>query len=262
MTENINSIKDINVIKDYWNNRPCNLNHSIKEIGSKEYFDEVERKKHFVEPHILEFANFSSWKNKKVLESGCGMGTAAINFIKNVADYYGLELSDKSLELTNKRLLIYDITGHLYNINAEDNIDFLGLNSFDLVYSFGVIHHSPNPEKIVKNAYNLLKPGGTLKIMVYAENSWKKMLIDKEQEQYEAQNGCPLAYTYTNNQIYDLLKDYKNIQIKQTHIFPYKIEAYKKGIYVKEDWFEAMPEQMFKILEERLGWHLCVTCTK
>ncbi len=74
-----------------------------------------------------------------------------------------------------------------------------------------------------------MKPGGTLKIMVYAENSWKKMLIDKEQEQYEAQNGCPLAYTYTNEQIYDLLKDYKNIQIKQTHIFPYKIEEYKKG---------------------------------
>ena len=157
------------------------------------------------------------------------MGTAATNFIKNGAEYYGLELSDKSLELTKKRLSVYELSGHLYNINAEDNIDYLGLNSFDLVYSFGVIHHSPSPDKIVKNAYNLLKPGGTLKIMVYAENSWKKMLIDKEQEQYEAQNGCPLAYTYTNEQIYDLLKDYKNIQIKQTHIFPYKIEEYKKG---------------------------------
>jgi hypothetical protein len=66
MTENINSIKDINTIKDYWNNRPCNLNHSTKEVGSKEYFEEVEIKKHFVEPHILEFANFLLWKNKKV----------------------------------------------------------------------------------------------------------------------------------------------------------------------------------------------------
>jgi len=262
MTENINSIKDINTIKEYWNNCPCNLNHSTKELASKEYFEEVERKKHFVEPHILDFANFSLWKNKKVLEIGCGIGTAATNFIKNGADYTGLELSDKSLELTKKRLSVYELIGHLYNINAEDNIDFLGLNSFDLVYSFGVIHHSPSPEKIVKNAYNLLKPGGTLKIMVYAENSWKKILIDKEQEQYEAQNGCPLAYTYTNNQIYDLLKDYKNIQIKQTHIFPYKIEEYKKGIYIKEDWFEAMPQHMFNILEEKLGWHLCVTCNK
>ena len=150
MTENFNSIKDINTIKEYWNNRPCNLNHSTKEIGSKEYFEEVERKKHFVEPHILEFANFSLWKNKKVLEIGCGMGTAATNFIKYGADYYGLELSDKSLELTKKRLSVYELSGHLYNINAEDNIDYLGLNSFDLVYSFGVIHHSPSPDKIVK----------------------------------------------------------------------------------------------------------------
>jgi SAM-dependent methyltransferase len=262
MTENKDAIKEIGIITDYWNNRPCNLNHSIKEIGSKDYFDEVEIKKHFVESHILEFADFSKWKNKKVLEIGCGIGTDAVNFIRNGAIYTGLELSDKSLELTKQRLDIYNLNGSLYNLNAENNIDFLGSESYDLIYSFGVIHHSPNPEKIVKNAYNLLKPGGTLKIMVYAENSWKKMLIDKEQEQYEAQNGCPLAYTYTNNQIYDLLKDYTNIQIKQTHIFPYKIEDYKKGVYIKEEWFEAMPEHMFKILEEKLGWHLCVTCNK
>jgi|UniRef100_A0A6C0CBT6 2-polyprenyl-3-methyl-5-hydroxy-6-metoxy-1,4-benzoquinol methylase len=262
MTENKDAIKEIEIITNYWNNCPCNLNHSMKEIGTKDYFDEVENKKHFVEPHILEFADFSKWKHKKVLEIGCGIGTASVNFIRNGANYTGLELSDKSLELTKQRLHIYNLNGLLYNLNAENNIDFLGLESYDLIYSFGVIHHSPNPEKIIKNAYNLLKPGGTLKIMVYAENSWKKMLIDNERQQYEAQNGCPLAYTYTNNQIYDLLKDYKNIQIKQTHIFPYKIEDYKKGIYIKEDWIEAMSEHLFKILEEKLGWHLCVTCNK
>jgi SAM-dependent methyltransferase len=262
MTENSNSIKDITAIKNYWDKCPCNLNHSQLEIGSKEYFDEVENKKHFVEPHILEFADFSKWKNKHILEIGCGIGTAAVNFIRNGAYYTGIELSDKSLELTKRRLTIYNLSGLLYNLNAENNIDFLGLESYDLIYSFGVIHHSPNPEKIVKNAYKLLKTGGILKIMVYAENSWKKILIDKEQEQYESQKNCPLAYTYTYNQIYDLLKDYKNIDIKQTHIFPYKIEEYKKGVYIKEDWFQCMPENMFTILQERLGWHLCVTCNK
>lgn len=262
MSENKESNKAINVIKNYWNNRPCNLNHSTLQIGSKEYFDEVERKKHFVEPHILEFADFSSYNNKKVLEIGCGLGTAAVNFIRNKANYYGIELSDKSLELTKKRLEVYNLSGKLYNINAETDLTFVGLDSFDLIYSFGVIHHSPNPEKIVKNVYKLLKPGGTFKLMLYAENSWKKMLIDKEQEEYEAQSGCPLAYTYTTEQVNDLLKDFNNIYIFQTHIFPYKIEPYKRNEYIKEDWFEAMPDNIFKILEEKLGWHLCITCEK
>lgn len=262
MTENREANKEIMVIKKYWNDRPCNLNHSNMKIGSKDYFDEVEQKKHFVEPHILKFADFTSWTSKKVLEIGCGIGTAAVNFIRNGADYTGIELSDKSLELARKRLEVYNLKGTLYNFNAEDNMDFIGVESFDLLYSFGVIHHSPNPEKIIANAYKLLKSGGTLKIMLYAENSWKKMLIDKDQQQYEAQNGCPLAYTYTNEQVYDLLKDFQNIKIDQTHIFPYKIESYKRNEYIKEDWFQAMPYEMFQILEEKLGWHLCITCQK
>lgn len=262
MTENKNSCKSIETIKDYWNNRPCNLNHSKLEKGTKEYFDEVEQKKHFVEPHILDFADFKNVNNLKVLEIGCGIGTAAVNFIRNGAIYTGIELSDESLKLTQQRFNIYDISGELFNLNAENNIDELGLELFDLIYSFGVIHHSPNPKKIIENVYKLLKPGGTFKLMLYAENSWKKMLIDKEQEQYEAQNGCPLAYTYTNDQVYELLKDYENINIYQTHIFPYRINEYKNNIYIKEKWFQEMPDNMFKILEEKLGWHLCITCNK
>jgi len=262
MTENKNPSKSIENIKEYWNTRPCNLNHSKLEKGTKEYFDEVENKKHFVEPHILNFADFSNCNGLKVLEIGCGIGTAAVNFIKNGAKYTGIELSDESLKLTQERLKIYSLSGELYNLNAENNLDDLGLESFDLIYSFGVIHHSPNPEKIVDNVYKLLKPNGVFKLMLYAEKSWKKILIDKEQEQYEAQNGCPLAYTYTNQQVNDLLKDFNNINIFQTHIFPYKIEPYKNNIYEKEDWFEAMSENMFKILEEKLGWHLCITCNK
>ena len=69
-------------IKNYWNNQPCNINHSSKEILSKEYFDEVEIKKYFVEPHIPKFAEFDKWKDKRVLEIGCGIGTDSINFAK------------------------------------------------------------------------------------------------------------------------------------------------------------------------------------
>ena len=98
--------------------------------------------------------------------------------------------------------------------------------------------------------------------MVYAENSWKKIMIDNGYDQYEAQNNCPLAYTYGKEDLDNLLSKFKNIKYEQTHIFPYKIPEYKNNNYVKQDWFEKMPQEMFNALEKRLGWHLCVTCEK
>jgi SAM-dependent methyltransferase len=251
-------------IINYWNKQPCNIKHSSYEVGTRVYFEEVEKRKYFVESHIPTFAEFEKWKGKKVLEIGCGIGTDAVNFAKHGADYTGIELSNVSLELTKKRFDVFGLTGAFFNIDAQD-LDALSRvgRDFDLIYSFGVIHHSPNPQKIIDNCLQLLKPdGGMLKLMVYAENSWKKIMIDSGLDQYEAQSNCPVAYTYTNDQIYRMLHQFRNIDIWQTHIFPYKIPEYKQYVYKKEDWFEHMSEEMFRGLEQRLGWHLCITCEK
>jgi SAM-dependent methyltransferase len=250
-------------IINYWNKQPCNIRHSSCEVGTKEYFEEVEHRKYFVESHILEFADFSKWNGKKVLEIGCGIGTDAVNFAKNGAEYTGIELSDVSLELTRKRFELFQLKGAFFNIDAQD-LDALTIVGcdFDLIYSFGVIHHSPDPQKIIDNCLQLLKPDGTLKIMMYAENSWKKMMIDSGLDQYEAQSNCPVAFTYTNDQIYRMLQQFRNIRIHQDHIFPYKIPEYKQYKYIKEEWFEQMPSEIFRVLERKLGWHLCITCQK
>jgi SAM-dependent methyltransferase len=250
-------------IINYWNKQPCNIKHSSCEVGTKEYYDEVEKRKYYVESHIPSFADFNKWSGKKVLEIGCGIGTDAANFAKNGAEYTGIELSDTSLELTKKRFDVFQLKGSFFNIDAQnlEELSSVGCD-FDLIYSFGVIHHSPNPQKIIDNCLRLLKPDGVLKIMVYAENSWKKMMIDGGLDQYEAQSNCPVAFTYTNDQIYKMLCEFRNIQIQQEHIFPYKIPDYKQYRYIKEDWFEHMPDNIFKGLEQKLGWHLCITCQK
>ena len=99
----------IKSVQSFWNDRPCNIKHSAKDVGTKEYFEEVTIRKYFVEPHILEFADFKKYNNNTVLEVGCGIGTAAQSFIENGAIYYGCDLSDKSIEIANKRLNIFAV---------------------------------------------------------------------------------------------------------------------------------------------------------
>jgi UDPglucose 6-dehydrogenase len=252
---------NIQKVYEYWNNRPCNIKHSNKEIGTKEYFEEVSERKYKVEPHILKFANFSQYKNKSVLEVGCGIGTAAQSFIENGAIYTGIDLSDKSVELTKQRLSVFGLKGDVLQGNIEEIYDLNG-KQFDLIYSFGVLHHTPNTEKAIQNIYKMLKQGGEFKLMMYAKNSWKYFEIQEGLDQYEAQNGVPIAKTYTKEDIQVLLKDFNDINIWQTHIFPYKIESYKNYIYEKKDYFKNMPDELFECLEKNLGWHLCISCKK
>jgi len=251
----------IDDVKKFWNDRPCNIRHSNKSLSTKEFFIDVSTKKYFAEPHILNFINHFDYKDKKVLEIGCGIGTAAQSFVEKGAIYTGIDISDKSIEIAKQRFELFNLNGTFMQGNAE-NMNMFHDNSFDLVYSFGVIHHTENPEKIIDEIYRLVKPGGEIKIMLYAKDSWKKMMIDRNLDQYEAQAGCPIAYTYSRNEIFELFKKFSNIHIYQDHIFPYKVEEYKNNIYVFQDYFEHMPKNIFSELQKILGWHLCITCTK
>jgi 2-polyprenyl-3-methyl-5-hydroxy-6-metoxy-1,4-benzoquinol methylase len=252
--------KNIEDVKQFWNERPCNVRHSNKPEGSREYFDEVERKKLFVEPNILKFTKFETVAGLKVLEVGCGIGTAAVNFARNGADYTGFELSETSLALTKQRFDVYGVKGQFYSGNAETLDQHLPPNKYDLIYSWGVIHHSPEPKRIIQQISNYLAPNGTFKLMLYAKNSWKSFMIEAGFDQPEAQYGCPIAYTYTADEVHELLSpQFEVVSIEQDHIFPYQVEPYKQGQYVKQPWFENMPDQIFQTLEKNLGWHLMIT---
>lgn len=251
--------KTINDVKKFWDDRPCNVKHSSREVGTREYFNEVERKKFTVEPHIIKFTEFSSWEGKKVLEIGCGLATVGANFAFHGADYTGVELSESSLELAKKRFEVFDQKGKFYSGNAEELSTFVPVETYDLIYSFGVIHHSPYPEKIISEIKKYMNKDSVLKIMLYAKDSWKNYMIDAGLDQPEAQYGCPIANTYTKDEVVELLDGYEVISIEQDHIFPYQIEPYKQGEYIKHPWFESMPPEMFRTLEKNLGWHLLIT---
>ena len=132
------------------------------------------------------FADFPTWKGKKVLEIGCGLGTEAINFARHGADYTGTDLSIESLNLAQNRFKVYNQKGRFFQGNSENLSSFVNVEKYDLIYSFGVIHHSPKPNLIIDQIYKYMDDSTILKIMLYAKNSWKNYMIDAELDQPEA----------------------------------------------------------------------------
>ena len=263
----------IEQVREYWNSRPCNIRHSLKEIGTKEYFDQVEARKYFVEPHIPGFAEFSRWKGKKVLEIGCGIGTDTMNFARAGAEVTAVDLSGDSLEIARKRAEVFGLDNiRFYQSNAEELSSVVPIERYDLVYSFGVIHHTPHPHNVIEQIRRFMDADSIFKIMVYHRNSWKVFwtlmsygkgafwkLDELVARHSEAQTGCPVTYAYTRKSIQDLLKGFEIINMKVDHIFPYKISEYVQYRYKKVWYFRWIPAQVYHWIEQNWGWHLCVT---
>jgi len=262
---------NIEVVKKFWNDRHCNIKHSNKEIGSKEYFDEVEKRKYFIEPHIPTFAEFGNCKGKKVLEIGCGIGTDSINFVKNGASLTCVELSEESLKICKNRFDKYGLKANFYLCNAENLSSVVPVEKYDLIYSFGVIHHSPNPENVLSEIKKYMDQKSEARIMLYSKFSWKtfefflrkgykfNFNLNKTIQYYaEAQLGCPVAYVYSYKDIKKLLNNFEIIEIKKDHIFHYIIEDYVKYVYNKKFIFRIMPKKLFTFIEKLLGWHLLI----
>src|SRR5499427_3402882 len=124
-------------VRSYWDQRPCNIRHSPKPVGTREYFDEVEARKYFVEPHIPRFAEFPRWSGKRVLEIGCGIGTDTINFARAGAQVTAVDLSERSLEIACQRAEVYGLQDRIrfYCTDAEHLSTILPPEPYDLVYS-------------------------------------------------------------------------------------------------------------------------------
>ena len=106
---------------------------------------------------------------RKVLEIGCGMGTWTQTFAEWGCDVTGIDLTGYAVEMTKKRLELADLKARVIEMDAANT----GLpdDAFDFIWSWGVIHHSPHTEQIVKEIHRLLKPGGEFGIMVYYKYS-------------------------------------------------------------------------------------------
>ncbi len=168
MNNNSEQIKS--QVKDYWNDETCGTWASDKEKFTLEYFEEIENDRYSVSPEIPAFADFNSYSGKKLLEVGIGAGTDFLQWVRGGAIAYGIDLTEEAVRHMTRRLELYNLKAEQIMVADCENLPFED-NFFDIVYSFGVIHHTPDTAKAMREIIRVCKPGGRCKVMVYHRHS-------------------------------------------------------------------------------------------
>lgn len=161
-------------VKAHWERQPCGTRELPRE-DRRAFFRQLEDERYAAEPYLKGFARFEQGRGKRLLEVGVGAGTDFINWVRNGAIATGVDLTAHGVALTQERLALEGLTATVRQADAE-NLPFAD-ESFDLVYSWGVLHHSPDTPRAIREVRRVLKPGGRALIMVYHVPSWTGWML-------------------------------------------------------------------------------------
>lgn len=214
-------------VREYWNQHPCGTQFTQLELGSKEFFDDVERFRYSTQPFMHDLMEFNGFRKKKLLEVGCGLGTDLLQFARRGAIVTGVDLTPRGIELVRKRFAMEGLSVDARVADAEQ-LPFDD-ETFDAVYSFGVLHHTPNTAKAVNEVHRVLKPGGRIIIMLYHTRSAHVQLgtvyarlsaklrnrirgTEDWVRVYDG-DGNPLGKSYTRNEVRSMFARFSNLRL-------------------------------------------------
>ncbi|MEJ7712517.1 MAG: class I SAM-dependent methyltransferase [Pyrinomonadaceae bacterium] len=160
----------IQKVQDFWGTEACGSQFIRDFIDERDFFAQYRQFRYRTEWHIPSFASFDSARDQSVLEIGCGNGADGVMFALHGAHYTGVDLTEAAVEATKRHFAVMGLAGDFRVENAEQ-LSFAD-NTFDVVYSYGVIHHTPDPEKALREIYRVLKPGGRALMMLYHQHSF------------------------------------------------------------------------------------------
>lgn len=156
-------------VRDFWDRASCGELYA-EGSSPREQLDQQARVRYQLEPYLAAFARFADGRDKDVLEIGVGMGADHLEWARSQPrSLTGIDLTPRAIDFTRNRLNIHGQTSELRTADAE-NLPFED-NSFDLVYSWGVLHHSPQTPRAFQEVLRVLRPGGVARIMIYQRYS-------------------------------------------------------------------------------------------
>jgi ubiquinone/menaquinone biosynthesis C-methylase UbiE len=162
-----------------WGHDPAGALAADREtLGTPESFARVEAYRYAEQPWMQETFCYKRWAGKDVLEVGVGLGTDHVQFARAGARMSGIDLTPLCIEMTARRLAQEGLTSSLSVMDAE-HLDFPD-HSFDVVYSFGVLHHTSSPERAFREIRRVLRPGGAFIGGLYSKHSWFYLRVRTE----------------------------------------------------------------------------------
>jgi ubiquinone/menaquinone biosynthesis C-methylase UbiE len=154
----------------FWNTEACGTQFVADARDARDFYEQYRRFRYETEWHITEFVPFAEMRGRKVLEIGCGNGADGTLFAEAGARYTGVDLTEAAVAATRRHFAVLGLPGEFRTANAE-HLEFAA-ESFDVVYSYGVLHHTPDPARAVAEVHRVLKPGGRAYVMLYHRASF------------------------------------------------------------------------------------------
>jgi len=216
----------------------------------------------------MEFQNF---REARLLEVGCGMGTDLLQFARAGARCVGIDLTPRSIEISRHRFKLYGADGS-FMISDGEHLPFRD-GSFDVVYSNGVLHHTPDTARAIREVHRVLRPGGLAKVMLYHRNSlnyWVEIILRRgvlagqflrgrsAQEimsrvvEYSDHGATPLVKVYSRKQARALFSLFKKVTIEVEQLTRAELRFLSP----------LVSDSMLERLRQSIGWNVIITAVK
>ena len=259
--------------REQWSADPAGAVYGRQhEFGTREFFDEVERHRYQeYAPWMPRVMGFNAFAGQRLLEVGCGMGTDLLQFARGGARVTGVDLTPRSIETSRHHLELYGQSGDFALTDAE-NLPFAD-ESFDVAYSNGVLHHTPDTAEAVREIHRVLRPGGLARVMLYHRDSWyywfeimlhrgllrgqllRGQTAEEIMSRYVEVNegeGRPLVKVYSRRQAFELFAMFSEVRTE--------VQQLTRGDFYFPG--RIVPESILRALGRRIGWNVIISARK
>jgi SAM-dependent methyltransferase len=259
--------------REQWSQDPCGAEYDREhELGTREFFDAIEQHRYTqYAPWMPRVMGFDKFRGARLLEIGCGMGTDLLQFARGGAHCIGIDLTPRSVGISRHHFRLYDIDA-TFMIADGEQLPFAS-DSFDVVYSNGVLHHTPETAGAIREVHRVLRPGGIAKVMLYHRNSlnyWVEIILRRgllggeflrgrsAEEimsrviEFSDHDARPLVKVYSRREARELFKDFREVIVEVEQLTREELRFLSP----------LVSEKLLERLAHRLGWNVIVTAKK